>query len=83
MKIPTFIEILLRNRTTQAQQLEKTCTLLNSWCKKQGIDPNNTWYNVFVQSYIPVESAEKYLREAIERKNEAGQKTDLKEESKK
>jgi len=73
MKIPTFIEILLTNRTTQAQQLEKTCTLLNSWCKKQGIDPYNDWYNVSVRSYLSVESAEKYLREAIERKNEAKQ----------
>lgn len=77
MKIPTFIEILLINRTTQAQQLEKTCELLNIWCKKQGIDPHNAWYDVCVKSYLPVESAEKYLREAIERKNEAGQKTDL------
>ena len=82
MKIPTFIEILLMNRTTQAEQLKKTCTLLNNWCKKQGIDPYNVWYNVSVQSSIPVDLAEKFLREAIERQNKEEQKIDLQGEEK-
>ena len=70
MKIPEHIGILLHERTDLAIRLMQTCRAVNSWCKEHGIDPYNAWHEVSVKSYIPVESAEKYLRLAIENAEE-------------
>lgn len=65
MKIPKYIDTLLKRRTKLAKQLDAVCWELDDWLDKNDIEPDSACYHTGVETYVNPDSAEREVRRAI------------------
>ena len=68
MKIPKYIDTLLKRRTKLAKELDDVCFALDTWLDKNDIEPDSSCYHTGVETYINPDSSEKEVRRAIQKK---------------
>ena len=68
MKIPKYIDELLRRRTKLARQLDIVCYSLDDWLDKNGVEPDSACYHTGVETYVNPDASEREVRRAIEKK---------------
>ena len=68
MKIPKYIDNLLKRRTKLACRLDDVCNELDAWLDKNGIEPDSACYRTGVETYVNPHISEMEVRNAIERK---------------
>lgn len=68
MKLPKYIDNLLKQRTKLACQLDGVCCKLDDWLDKNGIEPDSACYHTGVETYVNPHASEMEVRSAIERK---------------
>lgn len=68
MKIPKYIDNLLRKRTRLAKQLFNVCYELDVWLDKNDIDPDSACWKTGVEIYVNPDVSEREVRKAIEEK---------------
>jgi len=68
MKIPKYIDDLLRKRTKLAKQLNDVCYELDVWLDQNDIDPDSSCWLTGVETYVNPDSSEREVRRAIEKK---------------
>lgn len=66
MKIPKYIDDLLKRRTQLAKQLDGICYQLDNWLDKNGVEPDSACYHTGVETYVNPDSSEYNVRQAIE-----------------
>lgn len=68
MKIPKYIDTLLKRRTKLAKQLDDVCWQLDKWLQKNEIEPDSACWMGGVETYANPNSSEREVRRAIEEK---------------
>ena len=68
MKIPKYIDNLLKQRTRLSVRLMIASTELDEWLDKNDIEPDEACYHTGVCIYTEPDNAEQDVREAILRK---------------
>lgn len=68
MKIPKYVDTLLKRRTKLANQLDIVCQQLDDWLDKNNIEPDLSCYHTGVETYVNPEESEDEVRRAIEGK---------------
>lgn len=66
MKIPKYVDELLKRRTKLANQLDIVCQQLDAWLDKNNIEPDPSCYHTGVETYVNPEESEDEVRRAIE-----------------
>ena len=65
MKIPKYIDELLKKRTKLANRLDIVCGELDDWLDSHDIEPDSSCYHTGVETYVNPSSSEKEVRRAI------------------
>ena len=65
MKIPKYIDILLKKRTKLANQLDIVCGELDDWLDAHGVDPDSSCWHTGVETYVHPSNSEQEVRRAI------------------
>lgn len=68
MKIPKYIDDLLKKRTRLAYKLDDVCMRLDDWLDKNAIEPDSACYHTGVETYVNPRSSEREVRRAITQK---------------
>lgn len=68
MKIPKYVDMLLKRRTRLAKQLDDVCCELDEWLDENDIDLNDAYWQTGVETYVNPDSSENEVRRAIERR---------------
>lgn len=70
MKIPKYIDALLKKRTRYAYLLDKAMCELDDWLDAHDIECDSCDTHTGVEIYCNPKASEKRIREAIQRKKE-------------
>ena len=70
MKIPKYIDTLLKRRTRLANKLIRASAELDEWLDKNGIEPDSLFCHTGVCIYTEPDGAERGVRSAIKEANE-------------
>ena len=65
MKIPKYIDNLLKRRTRLARQLDIVCWELDKWLDKNDIEPDSSCCHTGVETYVNPDNSEREVRRAI------------------
>lgn len=65
MKIPKYIDTLLKRRTRLANKLIRASAELDEWLDKNGVEPDSLFYHTGICIYTEPDSAERGVRSAI------------------
>lgn len=65
MKIPKYIDELLKKRTKLAKQLDNACYALDTWLDEHDIEPDSACCHTGVETYMNPDASEREVRRAI------------------
>ena len=68
MRIPKYIDDLLKKRTRLAKQLDNVCYELDVWLDKNDIEPDSACWRTGVETYVNPDASEREVRRVIEKK---------------
>lgn len=68
MKIPKYVDKLLKKRTRLACQLSYVCWKVDKWLDENGVEPDSSCYHTGVKTYVNPNASEREVRRAIEKK---------------
>ncbi len=68
MKIPKYVDELLKKRTRLACQLDDVCIKIDKWLDDNQIEPDSSCYHTGVETYVNPHTSEREVRRAIAEK---------------
>ena len=69
MKIPKYIDNLLKRRTKLAEQLSFVCGTVDNWLRTNGVEPDEACWLSGCEIYVNPVVAEDEVRRSIEEKS--------------